>query len=150
MQENQRRLNMEEKRHLQKLIFRDIDAAANAYQAARNEARRKLQERLVETAPDDVAALAAELKRAQETVTRLESELSALGYSFVGYPEKKLSINAYNKQPREVVEFDKETSRRDKSMSDLKRDYTLRLFAGGEEARELFATLASEIAKIVS
>ena len=100
MQENQRRLNMEEKRHLQKLIFRDIDAAANAYQAARNEARRKLQERLVETAPDDVAALAAELKRAQETATRLESELSALGYGFGGYPEKKLFINPYNKQPR--------------------------------------------------
>jgi hypothetical protein len=150
MQDNQRRLNMEEKRHLQKLIFRDIDATAAAYRAARSEARRKLQERLVETAPSNIAALAAELKRAQETATRLEHELSALGYSFSGYPEKKLCIHEYNKQPQEVVEFDKETSRRDKSMSDLKRDYTLRLFAGGEEARELFATLGKELAKIVS
>jgi len=141
---------MEEKRHLQKLIFRDIDAAAAAYRAARSEARRKLQERLVENAPSNVAALAAELKTAQEIATRLERELSALGYSFAGYQEKKLCIHDYNKQPQEVVEFDKETSRRDKNMSDLKRDYTLRLFAGGEEARELFATLASELGKIVS
>jgi hypothetical protein len=140
---------MEEKRHLQKLIFRDIDAAASAYRAARTEARRKLQERLVETAPDNVASLVAELKRGRETARRLESELSDLGYSFGSYQDK-LSIGPYNKQPQELVEFDEETSRGDKSMSDLKRDYTLRLFAGGEEARELFATLASELSKIVS
>jgi hypothetical protein len=140
---------MEEKRHLQKLIFRDIDAAADAYRAARREARCKLQERLVETTPSDVAALVEELKSAQDIATRLENDLSDLGYSLAKYPEKKLCIS-YNKQPQEVVEFDKETSRRDKSISDLKRDYTLRLFAGGEEARELFATLASELAKIVS
>jgi hypothetical protein len=64
-------------------------------------------------------------------------------------PEKTLCI-AYGKQPQEVLEFDAETLRRDKNMSDLKRDYTLRLFAGGEEARELFATLTSELAKILS
>jgi hypothetical protein len=140
---------MEEKRHLQKLIFRDIDAAASAYRAARSEARRKLQERLVETAPDNVASLVAELKRTRETAKRLENELSDLGYSFGCYQEK-LSIGPHNKQPQELDKFDEETSRGDKSMSDLKRDYTLRLFAGGEEARALFATLASELAKIVS
>jgi hypothetical protein len=140
---------MEEKRHLQKLIFRDIDSAANAYRASRGEARRKLQEHLVEKAPSNVVELLSNLKHASDTVTRLENELSTLGYSFSGYPEKKLGIS-YSKQPQEVMEFDKETSRGDKSMSDLKRDYTLRLFAGGEEARELFATLANEIAKIVS
>jgi hypothetical protein len=150
MLEKQRRLNMEEKRHLQKLIFRDIDSAAQVYRAARTEARDKLQERLVENAPATVAALVAELRDAFATVPRLENELSDLGYSFSGYPEKKLCANSYGKKAQELVEFDNETSRRDKGMSDLKRDYTPRLFAGGEEARELFATLANEIAKIVS
>src|SRR5262249_15365437 len=149
MQENQRRLTMEEKRHLQKLIFRDIDAAANSYRVARAEARRKLQERLVETAPDNVASLVAELKSVRETAKRLENELSDLGYSFSAYQDK-LSIGPYNKQPQELVKFDEQTPRGDKSMSDLKRDYTIRLFAGGEEARALFETLASELAKIVS
>jgi hypothetical protein len=139
---------MEEKRHLQKLIFRDIDTAASAYRIARSDARRKLQERLVETAPANVASLVAELKRVRDTAKRLENELSDLGYSFGCYQEK-LGIGPYNKQPQELNAFDEETSRGDKGMSDLKRDYTLRLFAGGEEARELFTTLASELAKIV-
>ena len=50
---------MEEKRLLEKLIFRDIDAAAYAYRAARSEARHKLERRLVEAAPSNVAALVA-------------------------------------------------------------------------------------------
>jgi hypothetical protein len=149
MQETQRRLNMEEKRHLQKLIFRDIDEATRSYQSARNEARQKLQERLLENAPADVVALIAESKRASDTVARIDKELADLGYNFSGYREKTLCLN-HSKLPQEVLAFDAETSRRDKSMSDLKRDYTLRLFAGGEEAKELFATLATEIAKIVS
>jgi hypothetical protein len=148
-QEKQRRLNMEEKRHLQKLIFHDIDAAAKSYRAARNEARQKLQQRLIEHAPPKVAALVAEFTRASDNIARIEKELSDLGSGLSGYPERTLHI-AYGKPPQAILEFDAETRRRDKSMSDLKRDYTLRLFAGGEEAQELFATLARELTKIVS
>jgi hypothetical protein len=147
--ERQRRLNMEEKGHLQKLIFHDIDAAAESYRVARNEARQKLQQRLIEHAPPNVTALVAEFKRASDTIAKVEKELSDLGYGFSGYSEKTLHI-AYGKPPQAVLEFDAETRRRDQSMSDLKRDYTLRLFAGGEEAKELFETLARELTKIVS
>jgi hypothetical protein len=34
-------------------------------------------------------------------------------------------------------------------LSELKRSYTLKLFAGGAEAKELFAMLAKELAAIV-
>jgi hypothetical protein len=146
MPEKKRQL-MEEKRHLQKLIFTDIHAAGEKYRYARGEERDKLRERLVQEAPGNVVELFAEYKRAATVITRVEKDLSDLGYSVSGYPEKQLGI-AYNKLPEELVEFDAETSRTDKSISDLKRDYTLRLFAGGEEAKELFATLVSEIAKI--
>jgi hypothetical protein len=147
MPEKKRQLNMEEKRHLQKLIFSDIHASGEKYRNARREEREKLQERLVQKAPGYVVELFAEYKRATTAIIRVEKELSNLGYSVSGYHEKQLGI-AYNKLPEELAEFDAETSRTDKSISDLKRDYTLRLFAGGEEAKELFATLAIEIAKI--
>jgi hypothetical protein len=140
---------MEEKRHLQKLIFSDIHAAGETYRNARQQARAKLEKRLVEEAPETVLALFAEFKSAARTMTRVEEELSKLGYALAGYPEKVLAI-AYGKRPHELVEFDGETARIDKSLSDLKRDYTLRLFAGGEEAKELFATLSNEIAKLAN
>jgi hypothetical protein len=147
MPEKKRQLNMEEKRQLQKLIVSDIHLAGGKYRNARRGEREKLQERLVQKAPGNVVELFAEYKRATTAISRVEKELSNLGYAVSGHSEKQLGI-AYNKLPEELVEFDAETSRTDKSISDLKRDYTLRLFAGGEEAKELFATLASEIAKI--
>jgi hypothetical protein len=147
MPEKKRQLNMEEKRHLQKLVFSDIHAAEEEYRNARREEREKLQERLVQKAPGNVIDLFAEYQRSTTAITRVEKELLSLGYSIARYPETRLTI-AYNKPPEELVEFDSETSRTDKSISDLKRDYTLRLFAGGEEAKQLFATLANELAKI--
>jgi hypothetical protein len=147
MPEKKRQLNMEEKRHLQKLIFSDIHAAGEKYRNARREEREKLQERVVQKAPGNVIDLFAEYQLATTAITRVEKELSSLGYSIARYPETQLAI-AYNKLPEELVEFDCETSRTDKCISDLKRDYTLRLFAGGEEAKQLFATLANELAKI--
>jgi hypothetical protein len=148
MPEKTRNLNMEEKRNLQKLIFSDIHAAAEKYRYDRHESRQKLQDRLIEHAPSNVVALFAEYKAADDTTRKIEKELLQLGYVISGYPEK-LGI-AYNKYPLELVQFDNETSQMDKDMSDLKRDFTLRLFAGGEEAKELFRMLANAIAEIVS
>jgi hypothetical protein len=147
MPEKKRQLNMEEKRHLQKLIFSDIHAAGEKYRNARRDEREKLQERLVQKAPANVIDLFAEYQRATTAITRVEKELLSLGYSIARYPETQLAI-AYNKLPEELVAFDLETFRTDKSISDLKRDYTLRLFAGGEEAKQLFETLTNELAKI--
>jgi hypothetical protein len=149
MPDKKRPLNMEEKRHLQKLLFSDIQIAGEHYRNARKQAREELQKRLVEEAPETVFALLAEYKIAVSTMDRVDEELSKLGYALSGYPEKALAI-AYGKLPNELIKFDEETSRRDKGISDLKRDYTLRLFAGAEEAKELFATLANELGKIAN
>jgi adenylate cyclase len=46
--------------------------------------------------------------------------------------------------------YDAETARVEKSLAELKRIYTLKLFAGGEEAKELSASLAKELAVIVN
>jgi hypothetical protein len=54
MEETIRPLNMEEKRNLQKLLFSDIDSAAEKYGAARKEQRDRLKERLIEKAAPEV------------------------------------------------------------------------------------------------
>ena len=75
-------------------------------------------------------------------------ELRELGYSIGGYPSG-LAINTYGKLPEELTTFDAETKQIETRMSELKREYTLRLFAGGEEAKALFSTLESAIADIL-
>ncbi len=141
---------MEEKRNLQKLIFSDISAAAEKYRTDRKHAREELQERLIEKAPPYVAALFSEHKKALATMARVEKELSETGYALSGYGDERSLGIGYNKHPQELVQFDIETTANEKNISDLKRDFTLRLFAGGEEAKELFRMLGNAIAKIVS
>jgi hypothetical protein len=150
MEDTKRRLNMDEKRQLEKLIFSDIDQAATKYATTRQLERGKLQERLVEKASPAVVALFAELKSAAQTIATAEKKLSELGFRLDGYgTDRKLAI-AYSNLPRELVAFDHETNQRQKKIAGLKRDYTLRLYAAGEEARDLFALLANEITKVLS
>jgi hypothetical protein len=60
-----------------------------------------------------------------------------------------LAVSYSGKQPRELESFDAETKRIEAHLTELRRDYTLRLFAGGEEAKALFSTLESAIADIL-
>lgn len=57
---------------------------------------------------------------------------------------------SHSTNPKPLRDFDAETAKVEKSLADLKRTYTLKLFTGGEEAKELFAALAKELAAIVT
>lgn len=147
--EKKRSLNMEEKKNLQRLLFSDIESTVKSYDATRKEQRGQLKARLLENPPPELRALVDEHRHAEEVMARVKRELEQVGYVLTGYPDKQLDIPAYNKQPQELATFDAETSRTEKRMADLKRDFTLRLFAGGEEARALFATLGDELTSII-
>lgn len=146
--DEKRVLNLEEKRPLEKLLLSDITAATTNYNAARQAERRKLKESLITNAPKEIRALSEERAKAEKEMERAVAQLGERGYCFGGYP-KNLLINDYGKQPPELTTFDAETKRIDKRMTELKREYTLRLFAGGEEAKALFSTLESAIADIL-
>jgi hypothetical protein len=49
-----------------------------------------------------------------------------------------------------IRDFNAQTARTEKALAQLKRTYTLKLFAGGEGAKELFASLAKELVAIIS
>jgi hypothetical protein len=51
---------------------------------------------------------------------------------------------------KSLREFDAQSKEVRAGLADLKRNYTLKLFAGGEEAQELFASLARELANIIT
>ena len=146
--DKKRTLNLEEKRLLEKLLLGDISAATSAYSAKRQGEREKLKERLISNAPAEVCALVDERAAAEKSMQQAVEALRELGYCIGGYPAG-LGINSYGKQPQELAAYDADTKRIEARLTELKRDYTLRLFAGGEEAKALFSTLQSAIADIL-
>jgi hypothetical protein len=80
---------MEEKRHLQKQLFTDIDSAAAKYNAARSEQRARLKEHLITKAAPEVVALADQHARAAKDQERATKELADLGYSLRSYDDPK-------------------------------------------------------------
>jgi hypothetical protein len=147
MEETQRQLNMEEKKNLQRLLFSDITTASSKNQSTRAKEREALQKGLIEKAPPALLALASKWKNARDTQNRVEKQLNAKGYAMEAYPVGALKLY-YSKPPKALPAFDEETRRIEKKILDLKRDFTLRLFAGGEEARGLFSALSGELTKI--
>jgi hypothetical protein len=149
MEDLKRQLNMEEKKNLQRLLFSDITTASVKYKAARDKERELLKRRLIERAPRQVRAHFTKWANASAVKAHAEKQVEALGYVIRTYQSPpSLDINDYGKLPKELSAFDEETKRTEKKITDLKRDFTLRLFAGGEEARGLFAALSSELTKI--
>ena len=153
--ETSRKLNMEEKRKLEKLLFADIERAEQAYNGTRSSERDAVAKRMVKNAPAEAVKLFATYKSAKAEMEGAERALDEMGYDInTGYGTAKggeLGINyAHNKQPAELASFDRQTSERKAKLAELKRSYTLKLFAGGAEAQELFASLAKEIAKLTA
>lgn len=142
-----RKLNMDEKRKLEKVLLADIDAALAAYEASRRERREPLLEKATSKPSAKVAALAARFKVIEAEQQKIRSELHELGYSCSGHGG--LSVG-YGATPEPLRPFDAETAKVGKAFAALKRTYTLKLFAGGEEAQELFASLGRELAAIVT
>ena len=91
-------------------------------------------------ASPEVKALFTLYANAVKESDRVERELQELGfratkdYSTGGY---SLALH-YSTNPKPLSDYDAETERVEKSLAGLKRSYTLKLFAGDGEAKELF------------
>jgi hypothetical protein len=75
-----RKLNMEEKRKLEKLLLADIDSAVARYDAQAQDMRGNLIDKLTKTPPAEVKKLFDSYVLAKKQVGHLEAKLDALGY----------------------------------------------------------------------
>jgi hypothetical protein len=74
-----RKLNMEEKRKLEKLLLSDIDSAVARYNAQADEMRRNLIEKLTKNAPAEVKKVFDSHGLAQKQVKLLSTRVPARG-----------------------------------------------------------------------
>jgi hypothetical protein len=165
-----RPLNMDEKKKLEKVIYNDIDKAKAEYELAYNEKVKEVKAKAIRA--EKVLKLVKEYDANQKEAHRVEKEINKMGFS-VSYNENshyddddeededstekrvgksKVYTSSYgNREIKEVKDIDLKKDMVERKLDEMKRTYTLKLFAGGlTEAENVFAELAKELAKLLA
>jgi hypothetical protein len=142
-----RKLNMEEKRKLEKLLLDDIDYAVARYNARAEERRNELTKRLTSNPPAEVKKLFERYSLARKLQTETEAKLDKLGYD-IGY-NGSLSVNTHGTLAPALAASDLVTKEGRQLLQDLKRNYAIKLFADHADTQSLFAGLAKELERLL-
>lgn len=142
-----RKLNMEEKRKLEKLLIADIDSAASRYDAVTQEEREGLIERLKRSPSAEAKKMYERYKLAVKQRNDTEEELDAIGYDITYTGE--LSVNGSRSKPKQLVEFDDKADEMRHKLAALKRSYVIKLFADHADTQSLFGSLAQDLERLV-
>lgn len=145
--EEPRKLNMEEKRKLEKLLIADIDSATARYDAVTKEEREALVERLERTPLAEARALYERRNLAVKQREELERKLRALGYD-VNY-HGDLAVNRSGTTAKQLAEFDDRADEMRRSLATLKRSYVIKLFADHADTQSLFGSLAKDLERLI-
>lgn len=138
-----RTLNMEEKKKFEKIIHQDIERAKLELRNKHNEQSKVVEEKLVKDSK--AQKLLSDYKETAKRLKAIEKEAEALGYRVNTWNEPSISVTSNHK---ELAGTYKEQRVTEEKLETMKRTYTLKLFAGGEEAQELFESLAKELANL--
>lgn len=144
----ERKLTMEEKRKLEKMMFADIEEAERVLSAKRRQMREGLEASVVKNASATVKAAFRKWQVSKKAMSQASKQIEALGYRINSYGEDGGISVGYGKHPEAIVKFDNETSGKQRQFTELKRSFAIQLFGGGVESQKLFANLAKEIARI--
>ena len=142
-----RKLNMEEKRKLEKLLIADIDSATAHYDVITNEERDALVERLQRTPSPEAKALFARRNLAVKQREELEEKLDGLGYD-VTY-QGNLTVNTSGTTTKQLAEFDDRADEMRRSLATLKRSYVIKLFADHADTQSLFGSLTKDLERLI-
>jgi hypothetical protein len=143
-----RKLNMEEKRKLEKLLLTDIDSAVGQYEKQAEGMRRTLIEKLTKTPSAEVKKLLFEsygLKQREQK--QLESKLDTLGYD-IAY-DGTLRVNTGGAVTPQLKAFNDRAEEMLQSLKSLKRNYVIKLFADHAATQSLFASLATDLQRLI-
>jgi hypothetical protein len=142
-----RKLNMEEKRKLEKLLIADIDSATTRYDSITRAEREALIEQLERTPSAEAKTLYERYKLAGKQREELEAKLDALGYD-VGY-RGELAVNKSGTMTKRLAEFDDGADEMRRRLATLRRTYVIKLFADHADTQGLFGSLANDLERLI-
>jgi hypothetical protein len=154
------KLNLQEKRRIEDLIFSEIDEAIRQHRHRRNAEEDVLEEKLIKNPPavvarlrEDISKLQKQIKADQERIKSAEKqirdddeELRKVGYRFDG---EDLRLASYGDRPEEMQEFDRKTNEIIQQMEKLKKRSVLMVYSDSDEVKGLFDKVSAELQKIV-
>jgi hypothetical protein len=142
-----RKLNMEEKRKLEKLLLSDIESAVARYDAQAQDMRKTLIDKLTKNPPAEVKKLFDSYLLAQKQVGQLKSKLDALGFD-IAY-DGTLRVNTNSTKTEQLKAFDELAKAMRESLQTLKRSYVIKLFADHADTQSLFESLARDLQRLI-
>lgn len=147
---------MEEKKKFEKLVWEDIEKVERQYRSDRSAGRKDYDEELCKSTKAK-ELLAKWIKvdnahtQAEKELSNMNNELSKAGFSAQkgGYRDEDqkpyLSVCSYGNSP-DARKYDNETSKVSEKFDEMKRSYTLKIYASGiEEIVNLFENLQKEL-----
>jgi hypothetical protein len=141
-----RKLNMEEKRKLEKLLIADIDSATTRYDKVTNEEREALVDTLRNTPSAEVRAVYGNYTLAVKQKEKVEAELRTLGY-YTTY-SGDLAVVTSGTTTKKLAEFDDRAEEKRRSLATLKRAYVIKLFADHADTQSLFGSLSKDLERL--
>lgn len=146
MTKNAKVLNMEEKKTFEKIIHADIARAVQVMKSKRAEELEKLEKEYANsTKAQNLFTMYQHAEKALEIVKKEMRE--AFLDTHTAYSSKKVTLRVDTDWPKGDAFRDgiRDTANK---MEDMKRTYTLKLFAGGEEIERLFTELAKTLKEL--
>ena len=142
-----RKLNMEEKRKLEKLLLSDIDSAVARHDAQAQDMRGNLIDKLAKNPPAEVKKLFDSHSLARKQAKQLESKLDALGFD-IAY-DGALRVNTHGTMTAQLKAFDALAKDMREALQTLKRSYVIKLFADHADTQSLFESLARDLQRLI-
>jgi hypothetical protein len=154
------KMNMEEKKKLEKIAIQDIESAVSALQNKKSESISKLKEDLVKTPSKEVKALFDLWISSQKAHEKAEKDLKALGfdtqyqngrygneerYTLAMFEGNSYGSSYEGKEVRELKDMRKEFESKIKKAEGLKREVIVGLYTTGVEAQAFLAKLAKQL-----
>lgn len=142
-----RKLNVEEKRKLEKLLIADIDSTRARYDMVSSDERQALIDRIEHSPAPEAKAIFERYNAALKQQEELTKKLHSLGYE-VGFTDK-LEVRTSGKTTKQLAEFDDCADKVRDSLTAIKRTYLIRLYAAHAHPQSLFDSLAKDLERIV-
>lgn len=136
---NATKMNMEEKKKLEKLAIEDINKAVNVLQGQKQKAINEFKDKPSIALMDKYNNLTKEAEKIKKT-------LGDRGYSVYS---GKLSLNTYSNCNKDLEAIRNKFDKKIEAVNGMRRDIIIGLYTNGVEARDFLQKLANDIAKIL-
>jgi len=145
------KLNLQEKRRVEDLVFSEIDTAIREYSSSRHTEYDKLRSKILKNPPAEVKKLREDILKLESQVEQKEQELLKNGFELTRYGERDLTLREHGEYHNQALSaFNEKTDETKRKIEQLKKRCVVMVYADSDEVKGLFDKVSEEITKLVA